>query len=497
MSRPWAAVALVFVLFAVFYATHPDMLLFQQDLGWHLASGDLIREKWSIPETDPWAFTTQGAHWYLLPWGWDVAASALFAVGGLPVLTGVQAAMAAGITAIVAADLVRRGVRVLVVLAVALLVGVAAATFALPDVPISVSPQTWTLFLAAALSAYGSFVQDTRRWWLLTAVPLVLWLWVNTHAGYPLGYSIVVAWLADAVLRRDRERAVRVGAALAAGAALLVVNPQGIGVLEGVRAAQGGGVAAYISECRPFDFGESVPASLFVVLLALGGGWRDRRASWADIAMSAVWTGYGLLLLRHLAIAMVLSAPLLAFGLEDLLTRVPGRQAIEDAEAAYGRALSSRTAGWLAVVAAVAVAVGAPAGLAWWMPDLGLYADKVPYEETDWIEAHYPDARLFNDWNHGGFLIWRTHGRRQVFIDGRAGAAYPAAFLEDYKRRYISLDDIGGLWRDWDIGIAMIAESRKPVVEAIDRIPGYHRVHEGHVAIVWARDDLGTPPTPE
>ena len=62
----------------VYYLSNAPVLLSHHDLGWHLAAGDLIRDRGNIPFGDPWSFTSGGRQWYNLSWLWDVIASVLF-----------------------------------------------------------------------------------------------------------------------------------------------------------------------------------------------------------------------------------------------------------------------------------------------------------------------------------------------------------------------------------------------------------------------------------
>src|SRR5215469_14338508 len=62
----------------VYYVANAPLLLGHYDLGWHLAAGDLIRDRGNIPFQDPWSFTLGDRQWYNLSWLWDVIASVLF-----------------------------------------------------------------------------------------------------------------------------------------------------------------------------------------------------------------------------------------------------------------------------------------------------------------------------------------------------------------------------------------------------------------------------------
>ena len=66
----------------VYYVVNTPFMLGHYDLGWHLAAGDLIRERGNIPFQDPWSFTLEDKRWYNLSWAWDVIASVLFQYTG-------------------------------------------------------------------------------------------------------------------------------------------------------------------------------------------------------------------------------------------------------------------------------------------------------------------------------------------------------------------------------------------------------------------------------
>src|ERR1700722_20851004 len=62
----------------VYYLVNAPLLLGHYDLGWHLAAGDVIRDRGSIPFHDPWSFTSGGRQWFNLSWLWDAIASVIF-----------------------------------------------------------------------------------------------------------------------------------------------------------------------------------------------------------------------------------------------------------------------------------------------------------------------------------------------------------------------------------------------------------------------------------
>src|SRR6202021_3273854 len=72
------------------FLANAQVLLFHYDLGWHLAAGDLIRDRGDIPFQDPWSFTLGNTRWYNFSWLWGVIASLVFQyakIGGLTLFT--------------------------------------------------------------------------------------------------------------------------------------------------------------------------------------------------------------------------------------------------------------------------------------------------------------------------------------------------------------------------------------------------------------------------
>jgi hypothetical protein len=64
-------------------------------------------------------------------------------------------------------------------------------------------------------------------------------------------------------------------------------------------------------------------------------------------------------------------------------------------------------------------------------PALGL-PEMLSEQDARYLQTHFSHARLLNNWNVGGLLIFRTQGTVPVFVDGRGATAYPDDLLRDY-----------------------------------------------------------------
>jgi hypothetical protein len=62
-------------------------------------------------------------------------------------------------------------------------------------------------------------------------------------------------------------------------------------------------------------------------------------------------------------------------------------------------------------------------------------AENFPTTAVDWLLENKPEGHLFNSYNWGGYLIWRTYPQFRVYIDGRADV-YGDAFIFDYISIY-------------------------------------------------------------
>ena len=197
----------------VYYLLNTSLLLGHYDLGWHLAAGDLIRERGDIPFQDPWSFTLGDKRWFNLSWLWDVIASVVFQYTNFAGLVLLAVACGAAIVGYLTFACLSSGAS-----AIAVSVSVFAAcllypTFVTaPNIYLAASPNTASMLFCVIF--YAECLKRTR--WLL--LPVIMALWVNLHGGFPLGFLIIGVFCSAALLKRDwagvRITALRVRAAL-------------------------------------------------------------------------------------------------------------------------------------------------------------------------------------------------------------------------------------------------------------------------------------------
>jgi hypothetical protein len=156
------------IAFACVYdLINAPLLLSHWDLGWHLAAGDLIRDRGNIPFHDPWSFTSGGRQWFNLSWLWDVLASVLFQYAnftGLILFVVACGAVIAGYLASVCLSSGASAIAVCIsVLSACLFYPAFAAAY--PNIYLAASPNISTMLFSVIF--YGECLKRTKRRFLL------------------------------------------------------------------------------------------------------------------------------------------------------------------------------------------------------------------------------------------------------------------------------------------------------------------------------------------
>jgi hypothetical protein len=400
----------------LFYLCNASILLGHSDLGWHLAAGDLIRARGSIPFQDPWSFTAGDTHWYNLSWLWDVAASLIFQYagsGGLLLFVIVVGAVIAGY---LAALCLGRGASPIAVCIAVFVACVLYPSFATaPNSYLVASPNAATMLFGTIF--YGECLKRTRCLWL----PLIMILWVNLHGGFVLGLFIVGVFCGVALLRRDWA-GFKLYILTGAGCFVAIFcNPLGWYIYYGVTATLGHFAQSYVTEWWSYysnmSGAGSIPGIIYIcmfVALELTAGRSSPIAPEARL-LSWLLLLLGLYQFRYMSFFFIFSTVPLAFHIDRLLPGPLDRSKVQSA----------------LLTAGIMGACALPLTFMKIEPELGL-PDMLSEQDALYLKAHFAGARVLNHWNVGGILIFRTRGAVPVFVDGRSATAYPDALLRDY-----------------------------------------------------------------
>lgn len=398
------------------------------DVWWHLKTGQLIVQEQRIPAVDPYSFTINGRPWVTFEWLSQVVLYLVYAAAGLSGLTLFKALVAALIFLL----MFLRSSKANVLLAGPLY---AVAFLALRD-GLRERPQLFTYLFAAlyplVLKARG------RRWWYL--VPLLEVLWANMHGPTAIiGFGLTVIYVSMAADRSAESRSAVITATFAA----MFITPQGYHIFTYFSRFFSEGFNRLILEYRPPQW--SYPYYPYFLLLAVAAAsmimiYRKNRADALTVLIAAAAS---LLAIRNIPIFLILSMPAVA-GAVSLRT---GEYPLRRAHAAIAGLLLFALAG------SAAAALDVSGKYRFGMGDR--YRAR---EAVEFISRNPIDGNMFNDYDFGGYLIWKLYPGKKVFVDGRL-VEYGADFVE--KTFYYWKKTVwDGFEKEYRITAAIIPQER-------------------------------------
>lgn len=418
--RPAILALTAFLLLACFSTPFKS-----NDAYWHLKTGQYIVQNHALPVPDPFSFTTylgkpayrgeETTRYFNLTHEWlaQILMYLAYAVGGFPLVVFLRAVCFSAVCGIVGLVAYHRTHGFYLSWGAALLA--AAVIYG----NTADRPAMITLLLLAVTVT----ILEYRRWlWFLP--PLFLF-WSNCHGGYFMGWLAIGAYGAEALWLRwkgwplpDERRFF-----MAAAASLLLsgVNPNGFKVFATLYYYHNSVLQSRLGEWQharlwpPHPFSVALAAGLAVLLLGRG---KARPADWllfGIFALAGIWA------IRNMVFLAVIGPLVIA-------TYLPWKSRPLPVAAQFAIAVVLLTAG------AARVAQGKA---------FQLYAfDAVrPAGAAGFMLAHHITGRMFNTYEHGGYLMWRLWPQEQVFVDGRA---LNETVFQDYRDMAYNLASPGG-----------------------------------------------------
>jgi hypothetical protein len=429
---------ILFFLVLFYKAVGPTL---DWDMGWHLATGEYILEH-GLPHRDVFSFTVPGREWITHEWLSQVSMIIVHRLGGLPGLILVFA----GIVALTFGLMYRRSVGRPYLAAFVTLLGAFASGFTW-----GARPQMFNVLGLALFVFIVEGVKDReldRRAFLL--LPVLTAIWVNLHSGYLVGVVLLGVYvIGEALQQRFGQRLSHSSEGEGpdertldwrsiqwlAGAAVIcfiaaLLNPNGYRLwIYPFETLTSNAMQTYIAEWHSPDF-HSPSFWPFGLMLALGLSnfvWGQQRPTWTD-ALLLFGTGVaGLISARHIQIFGVVSIPIVARYLLPRFANTRYCALLEGTQPPPQPTRALVVAHWLILVILGGIAL-VGIGRIVQKNDAYLTAD-FPVAAVDFIrEQGLAEQRVFNNYDWGGFLVWRGV---PVFVDGRADV-YGDEFLRLY-----------------------------------------------------------------
>ena len=377
------------------------------DLGWQMTAGMWILHHRALPHTDPFS-TMHGAPWQAYSWLYDILLAKLYSWWKLVGIVAYTAGFVALITAAVyrmvsrlTPDFLQRAI-----LTIAPLICMSRLY----------TPRPWLITILLFVLEIDILMQARRTGRIreLLWLPPIFALWANIHIQFIDGLLVLFVAAAEPILARWWQSDARPPGwrpmVAVTGACILAtfLNPYGPGIYRiAWGLASQSGVLNTVEEMKAMPFRTiSDYVVLFLALTASGVLFRYRKFPPFETLMLAMAAVLSFRSERDLWFMAITAAAILAAGLPASdRTRMP-----------------RRLPAWALSITLVLTAAIALAGASLWNVRQQhlqtILARSMPVNAVVAIRADDYSGPVFNDYNWGGFLIWKLGD--PVTIDGRA-----------------------------------------------------------------------------
>ena len=453
----------------------------------HLRTAQAIVDMRGLPAHEIYTYTANNATWVDHEYGTELL---LF---GVPNFLGGKAAVSIVFGALISAGFLLILARINVqrppalVSALALILGAAAA------VGIWGPRAQIITFTFACLTLYWIelFLSRRSRW--IYALPVVMVVWANMHAGFIFALFLVLLAAASelvlwAVNRRDRPHllaARTLGLVLAVSAVAALINPYGVQLYDYIwRTESSNALPQFVTEWLSPNFHHlnMLPFELSILLLIVGLFFY--RPGLHQLVLTVATLALALQAVRHIAIFVAAATPVIAWSYGEAWRRFSVDTRLRSFLAARRRDLQALT-----VVALAAAAIGVAAFIA---DALGKQdsatAANFPVVASDWLAAH-PDVgtRMFDEDGWNGYLSYRFYPlpNRRVFI-----LSDPTLVGDRLMNDYLDIATLQPDWQDvlnrYGVDYVMY-EPNTALGSALDLTSTWRRVYSDPLAAIWVR----------
>jgi hypothetical protein len=434
---------------------------------WHLRTGEYILDH-GIPHHDVFSYTAPGTKWVAQSWLAEVTYAGLFRTFGGSGIRLFVGAIGAGI-GILAYRLALRLVRDRMVACGLTAAALAGIYTVWSERPLLIGV-LFLLVLLWVVEVPDSLVGRHP----LIVVPVLMWLWANTHGTYQLGFAylglhLLGRWLDGARPWDGRERRLLIAAAV--GFAAVFVNPYGIELVTfPIDLLSRGDILSHIVEWKSPDFRQTwgIALGLWIVVFLVALSRGRHRVTRRDLVVSIPMLLLALWAVRNVAVAPLIGLPVVA--------RAFARDEEKPSEL-------SRTL----VTAAITVLVLAGLAMGYQATtektfDFATY----PVRSMQYLRHHDLMGRhLLTTDAAAGYVILEDYPQQRVFIDDRYDM-YPRSVIFDYFDLTAGKPGWSKVLDKYDVDVIVWGKDSS-LAALLDQSSGWQRVHRDASDAVWVR----------
>ncbi len=456
------------------------------DVWWHLRTGQLILQNHSLFHTDPYSFTRFGQAWINHEWLSEVLLFGLYRIAGFG---GLIVTFSVVIAATFLLVFVRSAGRPYLASLITLWGAVASAP------SWGVRPQMFSLLLASIFLVLleASEQRRTLLWW---TAPL-MFLWVNLHAGYPIGLAFIALFLLGEGLeaaigpwQKFAPRLRQLATAFGLGLALVALNPNGLRIywypFETLRSAA---MHRFIHEWLSPDFHDPTYLPLLLMLLALIAGLAlsPRCPRLRNLVLLLATIPAALRSIRHIPILVLVIVPVLAELAQAWLQRSGANRLFRTP--LTGSASRTLFINFLVLFAFTAFSVLRVRQVV--SRQAETEAKQFPMAAVAFLQQQHPPGPMMNHYNWGGYFIWKLYPQYLVFMDGRADV-YGDALMTDFGACYYLTGDWRKSLQTWSIQ-TLVLPPDAPLMIVLRSGPEWEQIYADSEAVILTKRPLPLP----
>lgn len=442
-SLPWFVILLL--------GFHSIQTIGDNDLGFHLRLGQETLQSGFPATTDNHSFTMPGAHYPNHEWLIQVLFYCLELIAGIKGLAILQGLLFGTFLLISYTNL--KGPAVLRITLLWIVVILAANH-------IQIRPHMFAWILCGLLV----MILERRKYFLL---PILFVIWGNSHGSVLLAVGVAVLHLLG-----DYYNNRKISSLIWAGICFIMplFNPSGVGIYTlffEIREH-----TDFIGEWRAYPT-DSLQFAILVLLAAVSliGGIRQRPFD--------IFVACKLLVLMTLAFQSSRNGIVAAIFITPQLSKWYGKST-SNILGQYESVVGLCITGFILATLTKRIITNP-------YPRLELDHTRLPVMAVDFLKRHKIPGPVFNDYNFGGFFLWKAWPEYPVFIDGRT-----EVYKGEVLNKYLSVSRANGGWENIlnEYGVkTIVIRPERSLTQALLRSKDWGLVYFDYNSLIFVRKD--------
>lgn len=460
----------------------PRMLSIDSDLGRHLVLGSYMLNAHIVPTTDILSHTLIGTERPPYEWLTQVLFALAYRLAGLDGVILVVSLTIAITFSFVYRQAVKYSALPLTSLFLTIVALAASSLHWLPR------PHVVTfLFLAVLLDRLETLQHG--RCVPIWQFPVLMLFWANMHGGFIFGFLAWLAYLAGWGWEKrvktsspnDATRGQLWKGFLLAGIAS-VITPGGWGNWKAVLQNTSPYILSQTVETMPPNIHQAGMWPFFLLtflsmILLLAA---RKQAQAGHIFLLAGLASMGLLMARNIPLFAIASVPVLSLWARESLNT--GNKWLKLEERIIDLQKPLRNAVWSVLFGLGFVLFVGSSSVA--QRDALMYFDEgvFPVRAVEWLEEHPPSGQMFNDFNWGGYLLYRLWPAQRVFLDSQTDF-YGEKLVREYEQVITASQGWESVLNRYEV-TWVILHPKTRLSDVLQNRPGWELVYKDETAII-------------